>query len=78
VALPPTSVGSASAPGAVMLKTPPVVAPVTTCVPLAAAAGMEPKTSMPHDATMPLAMATTRRPVVCGVVSVIMRSCLRV
>jgi hypothetical protein len=39
---------------------------------------MEPKTSMPHDATMPLARATTRRPVVCGVVSVIMRSCLRV
>jgi hypothetical protein len=39
---------------------------------------MGPKMSMPHDATMQPAMATTRRPVVCGVVSVLMRSCLRV
>jgi hypothetical protein len=61
VELPATSVGKVRAPGAAMLRTPPDVEPVMTCVPLAAAAGRDPSTITAPAATTPVALRNERR-----------------
>jgi hypothetical protein len=69
VELPATRVGNVKAPGAAMLRTPPDVEPVMTCVPLAAAAGRDPSAITEPVTITPIATRIERRPAVLVVVS---------